>query len=468
MNRPLTMLTFILTMTTLLAVANPSTAAENPTDVTELRSPVFATAGDSEAQPLIQRLKAHKATVRAEELRVDQLLQAIGRQAGINIVVAADITETISFDVRDISFYEVFLFIMETRQLRYRQLNNVILVEKDKVKDKAEAAALQQELLTVRVCPRYGQASEFIEQLRPLVSTATGGSITVTARDACLLLKDREENLRRLEELLIELDRPVPQVHIEARIVTVNNEAKRRLGVDWNYDNLSTRNSLKAEALLSATSPTTNITFGFLRDNLDLNVKLQAMQDENLADLLSAPSILVLNGEEAIIKQGQEVPYTSSTAAGIGVQTNTSFREATLSLKVTPRVIQDAFVNLKVHVTNDSVDTVSTVGGQPLINKQEINTRLFLKNGTTVVIGGILKQNKSNYSTQVPGLGDIPILGHLFKSNEHEDTKRELLVFITTTVVNLEQLSDADNTNPDYIRKEFGLRKDNAGGKGGM
>ena len=150
------------------------------------------------------------------------------------------------------------------------------------------------------------------------------------------------------------------------------------------------------------------------------------------------------------------------------MQSNTLFREATLSLKVTPRVIQDAFVNLKVHVTNDSVDTVSTVGDQPLINKQEINTRLFLKNGTTVVIGGILKQNKSNYSNQVPGLGDIPILGHLFKSNEHEDSKRELLVFITTTVVNIEQLSEADNTNPDYIRKEFGLHKDNAGGKGGM
>lgn len=468
MNRPLTLLTFILTMTTLLAVANPGTAAENPTAATELRPPVSATAGDSEALPLIQLLKAHKATVRAEELRVDQLLQAIGRQAGINIVVAADITETISFDVRDISFYEVFHFIMETRQLRYRQLNNVILVEKDKVKDKAEAAALQQELLTVRVCPRYGQASEFIEQLRPLVSTATGGSITVTARDACLLLKDREENLQRLEELLIELDRPIPQVHIEARIVTVTNEAKKQLGVDWNYDNLSTRNPLTAATIMAtSTSPNTNITFGFLRNNLDLNVKLQAMQDANLADLLSAPSVLVLNGEEAIIKQGQEVPYTSSTAAGTGVQTNTSFREATLSLKVTPRVIQNAFVNLKVHVTNDSVAT-NMVGDQPLIDKQEINTRLFLKNGATVVIGGILKKSQTNYTTQVPGLGDIPILGQLFKSIAQEDSKRELLVFITTTVVNLEQVGEADNTNPDYIRKEFGLRKDNTVGKGGM
>lgn len=471
MNRPLTLPIFILTMTTLLAVANQVIAADNPVAATEPRPPVSLAAGESEALPLIQRLKAHKATVRAEELRVDQLLQAIGRQAGVNIVVAGDITETISFDVRDISFYEVFHFIMETRQLRYRQLNNVILVEKDKVKDKAEAAALQQELLTVRVCPRYGQASEFIEQLRPLVSTATGGSITVTSRGACLMFKDREENLRRLEELLIELDRPVPQVHIEARIVMITNEAKKKLGVNWKYDNLTTRNSIKADASTLknplSTDPYTNIAFGFLRNNLDLTVTLQAMQNENLAEVLSAPSVLVLNGEEAIIKQGQEVPYTSSTAAGTGVQTNTSFREATLSLKVTPRVIQDAFVNLKVHVTNDSVAT-NLVGDQPLIDKQEINTRLFLKNGDTVVIGGILKKNKSDSSNQIPGLGDIPILGHLFKSNEKEDSKRELLVFITTTVVNLEQLGEAENTNPDYIRKEFGLRKDNAAGsKGG-
>ncbi|OGR02452.1 MAG: hypothetical protein A2520_03940 [Deltaproteobacteria bacterium RIFOXYD12_FULL_53_23] len=463
MNKPLILMIFILSMTALLAAVNPATAIETPATATEPSS-----AGGNTTVPLIQKLKGHNATVRAEELRVDQLLQAIGRQAGINIVVAGDITDTISFDVRDISFYEVFHFIMETRQLRYRQLNNVILVEKEKVK--AETAALQQELLTVRVCPRYGQASEFIEQLRPLVSTTTGGSINVTSRGACLMFKDRVENLRRLEELLIELDRPVPQVHIEARIVTVTNEAKKRLGVNWDYNNLSTRNPLTATALTLqdplTTDPYTNITFGFLRDNLDLNVKLQAMQNENLAELLSAPSVLVLNGEEAIIKQGQEVPYTSSTAAGTGVQTNTSFREATLSLKVTPRVIQDAFVNLKVHVTNDSVAT-NLVGDQPLIDKQEINTRLFLKNGATVVIGGILKKNKSDYSNQVPGLGDVPILGHLFKSNEKEDSKRELLVFITTTVVNLEQLGEAENTNPDYIRKEFGLHKDNIGSKGG-
>ena len=510
MNRlPTLLLIFILTLTALFTVGHLATAAElsppaqpiveenkelprippSPAQpvIEEIKSPPqiptpaqpvagesklpplssSATQADTEKSkepPLAQQLKAHQSAIRAEELRVDLLLQAIGRQAGINIVVAGDITDTVTFDVRNISLYEVFHFIMDSKKLRYRQRNNVIMVEKDKPED-TNAATQQQNLRTARLCPRYGQADDYLAKLRPLL--APGGSITATGQGGCLLVKDQEDNLRRIEEMLFELDQPIPQVRIEARIVTVTNEAKKRLGVNWDkYDNLSTRNPLTAKALLPITDPSTNITFGFVRDNLKLDVELQAMQIENIAELLSAPSVLVLNGEEAIIKQGQEVPYTSSTAAGTGVQTNTSFREATLSLKVTPKIIQDAFVNLKVHVTNDSV-SASSSGGQPLIDKQEISTRLFLKNGSTVVIGGVLTQDRTNNSKQVPGLAAIPFFGHLFKNIENADTKRELLVFITATLVNVEQINATDNTNPDYTRKELGLRKDNAvGGKG--
>jgi type II secretory pathway component HofQ len=246
-----------------------------------------------------------------------------------------------------------------------------------------------------------------------------------------LVVRDSETNIARIKQILEELDQPIPQVHIEARIVTMGQEAIRRLGVKWNYDNLQTNPSISASSDLSVTN-TSTLAFGLLQDNLQLNVELQAMQQDNMLQILSAPSILVLDGNAAEIKQGQEVPYTSQS----GDLVNTSFREATLSLKVTPKVLQDNFIVLDVTVTNDSVDETSS-SSEPLINKQEIATNLFLENGVTVVIGGILLQKEDKQTGGVPVLSKIPLLGNLFKNSENKDTEAELVVFLTPTIVTM-------------------------------
>jgi len=411
-------------------------------------APVLAgAAADPENDaPLLAVLKNFPASMRTENLQVSLLLRGMGRQAGINIMVADNITDTINLDIEKLSLYEVFQVIMDAKQLRYYQKNNVLFVEK-----KADFQGQQRDLASERLCTKFGNAAAYIDQMKPLLGP--NGSITLTSRGNCLFIQDRAGNIPRLREMLVELDQPIPQVHIEARIVSISNEAKKQLGIIWGYNNyrdaaaLATKiNPITTSVDLHAATPTTSLAFGFIRQNINLNMELQAMQSDSLLEILSSPSVLVLDGKEAEIKQGKEIPYVTQTSNTI----NTSFREANLGLKVKPTVLQDGYIVLDVAVTNDSVDQTSTSTSGLLINKQAITTNLLLEDKVTVVIGGIVQQNKSNQNSKVPGLGDIPLFGNLFKNSNKLNDQTELMVFITPRIVSMtpKQTDEATNKGP--------------------
>ncbi|MCK5608715.1 hypothetical protein KAR91_42955 [Candidatus Pacearchaeota archaeon] len=387
---------------------------------------------------LVQRLKDFPTSMRCEDLDVSTLLRAMGRQAGINIFVSDKIEDTITFEMTDVSLYEVFQLVIDAKDLHYQERNNVIFVEK-----KSEFVEAQKDLETSRLCTTFSKASEYTGQMEQLKSPH--GRVTVTSRDDCLIVQDRKENIQRMRLLLTELDQPIPQVHIEARIVAVGKDAKDKLGVDWNYQNyrndafLALKDKpVTAGADLTLAGTTSNMTVGFIWDNMNLNFEIQALEEDQLLQILSAPSLLVLDGKEAEIKQGKEVPYTSQS----GDILTTSFREANLSLKVTPKILQDSFINLDVTVTNDSVDTKNTVSNEPLINRQEVTTSLFLKNRVTVVIGGIHYSEDNDLVSGVPILSDIPFLGRLFTSTDKNISNYELLIFITPTILSFENTQE--------------------------
>lgn len=393
---------------------------------------VYAGAEEA-ATPALDILKKHPASLRADNMQVSLLLRGMGRQAGINILVADSIQETISVDVDNLSLYDMFQMVMDAKQLRYYQKNNVIFVEK-----KTDSQGDSQDFTTERLCVKYGTADAYSEKLTPLLTQK--GSIVPTSRGNCLVARDQTSNLKRLRELLAALDQPTPQVHIEARIVTVTNEAKKRLGIIWGYNNYkdaaelaSKSNPITTSANLGVTDSSTSLAFGFIRQNLNLNATLQAMQDDNLLNILSSPSVLVLDGNEAEIKQGKEIPYVTQTSTVV----NTTFREANLGLKVKPTVLEDGLLSLNVHVTNDSVDPTTTAKGDLLINRQAITTNLLLENQVTIVIGGILQHTRTDASGSVPGLSDIPVLGHLFKNSRLQDGQSELMVFLKPRIVNM-------------------------------
>lgn len=408
--------------------------------------PAHATGNES---ALLDKLKGQPSSIRSENLRVDLLLRSIGKQAGVNIVMAETIDDTITLDVDNVNLYDVFQIVVDTKQLHYYEKNNILFVAKG-----GGADGRQQDVLTVRLCTQYANAGEYLDALKPLLSA--NGSLTVANRGNCLIVRDRDVNIARIEEMLAELDTPMPQVHIEARIVSISSAAKKELGIVWGLDNRKTTESVKFTSDLSLTAPTTNLTFGFLHSNLALDIDLQALQEENKLEILSAPRVMVVNGKEAEIKQGKEVPYVTQSGDII----NTSFREANLSLKVTPRIIQEEFIDLALVVTNDSVDMNTSNTGEPLINKQGISTNLFLQNGVTAVIGGILQENKNHQQSGVPGLADLPLLGNLFKSTQKNDEKAELVVFITPTIVNLKSAVVDKEKTPGYAKKVMSRAKE--------
>lgn len=397
--------------------------------------PQTATGADDNGPALLEKLQDHKVTLKTQDLKVETLLHAIARQAGINIFVADNIDETISVDMEEIVLRELFLLIMEAKQLHYTEKGKVVFVEK-----KSDFKKGLKDVITARFCTKFGNVAEHLDQLQLAMSPE--GSITKANRGKCVIIRDHANNVVRAEKMLAELDQPVPQIHIEARIVTISQEAKKRLGIKWGYDNRLTTDPVNAGVDLSVAGSST-VSIGFIRDNLNLAVDIQALHQEDMLEILSAPQILVMDGKEAEIKQGKEVPYVTQS----GDLLNTSFREANLSLKVTPTVMQDDFVLLDLLVTNDSVDQSSVAGAEPLISKQEISTNLLLENNSTVVIGGILLESDDNQHGSVPGLSRLPIVGNLFKNKETSRERSELLVFITPKVVNMHALSILGNND---------------------
>ncbi len=405
-------------------------------------------AGDN----LVESLRAHPASLRSKDLSVPVLLRSIGRQAGVNIFVADNITGVISLDMEDVTLHEIFQLVIRTRGLHYSEGNQAIIVET--LADYLESG---RGITTERVCMDFSNGSDVKGQLETLLSER--GSITVTSDNSCLLIKDRAENIAVIEEMLSQIDKPNPQIHIESRIVFISKEGRDRLGVKWGMDG-SNNNVLGANSGtftnltdLGVQAASTNMAMGLIWDNFSLDVDLQALLDENLLQILSAPSLLVLDGQTAMIKNGKEVPYTSQSGDSVS---NTEFREALLSLEVTPKISKDAYLRLDVAVTNDSVDQTNDVDGEPLINRQEIKTMLFLKDRVTVVIGGIHVSSDDLDISKVHGLGDIPFLGALFRSKAKTTGNYELMIFLTPTIVSMETLLGTSERHLEKVDRALG------------
>ncbi|MEN8256673.1 MAG: hypothetical protein ABFS09_02310 [Thermodesulfobacteriota bacterium] len=421
-------------------------------------------AGAAQDNVLVEKLRDYPATLQCENLEVSTLLRAIGRQSGINIYVSDAIKDTISFEMNNVSLYDVFELIVEAKKLHFSETKSAIFVETTEEYDKARKG-----VITERICTDYGNSAKLKEQLDQLLSDQ--GIITVTNNDSCLIIKDQEENVADIKQMLSQIDRPIPQIHIEARVVVVSKEGKQQLGIKWGADNIghplrvgwkngspvNLTGELVSDLGVAAASSAMNI--GFIWDNVNLNIDLEALAQDNLLHVLSTPSLLVLDGHEAEIKQGKEVPYTSQSGDVI----NTEFREANLSLQVTPKIIKNAFVNLDVSVTNDSIDQTNDVGGEPLINRQEITTNLFLEDKVTVVIGGIHVSGDDIDKGRVPGLAAIPILGNLFKNKERTQENYELMIFLTPTIVSMAEIASqakerdklVDETLSKDVHKKF-------------
>lgn len=305
------------------------------------------------------------------------------------------------------------------------------------------------ELATVYFSVNFAKPAEIAAKISEAKSDR--GKVSVDERTSLIIYSDYPARVANARTLLARLDRPTPQVLIEARIITLKSDVKRTLGVNLNFkstqpSSASTSPSFLQEFALNAPSaagPQFAMSLAQLVGNtlLQVDMQISALQTANEARIVAAPRVLTLDNVKAVVTQGTQIPYlvVGDTAANI---TATQFKDATLELQVVPHITPDRKVRMEINAKQDTVSTTLGAQGQPGIDTRKITTELLVDDGNVVVIGGVINNQTNRDKTATPGLSDIPLLGHLFKTENAEDQRNELLIFISPKIVEVSKPSD--------------------------
>ncbi|MDB6046973.1 MAG: hypothetical protein JWM63_5524 [Gammaproteobacteria bacterium] len=428
-----------------------------------------------------------RLTLNFQEIETRAVLQLLADASGQNIVVSDSVTGNVTLRLQNVPWDQALDIVLRTKGLDKRKQDNVIIVapqEELAAREKADLAARKdiQELAPLRaeyLQVNYAKAAD----MAALIKTQSGsllsprGSVAVDERTNTLLLQDTSDRLGDIRRLVATLDIPVRQVLIEARIVIVNDDFERDLGARVGFTSVhpngngvvttsgtaSATDTIVGSAMTNASTtgnpfpvtiptgtagaptrynvnlpvsnPAGSFALGILGSNFLVDLELSAAQAETRAAVISSPRVITANQKEATIEQGTEIPYQQSASSGA---TTISFKKAVLSLKVTPQITPDNRIILDLDVRNDSIGKVVVTSGGvnvPSIDTKEINTQVLVNDGQTVVLGGVLDTESRDSSTKVPWLGDVPILGNLFKTTTKVDNKNELLIFVTPKIV---------------------------------
>ncbi|MEZ9161005.1 type IV pilus secretin PilQ [Vibrio lentus] len=435
------------------------------------------------SKPLVKESAAEKSVLEKEgklisinfqDIPVRNVLQLIADYNDFNLVVSDSVSGNLTLRLDGVPWQQVLDIILQVKGLDKRVDGNVILVAPKAELDLREQQALEKsrleeelgELKSEIIKINFAKATDIADMIggEGAVSMLSDrGSITIDERTNSLLIRELEENIAVIRGIIESLDIPVKQVQIEARIVTVTEGNLDELGVRWGVS--STNGSFKVggsiegnhpsqiapyddnggdsaiddylNVNLGATSPNaSSIAFQVAKLGSDtlLDLELSALQQESKAEIISSPRLITTNKKPAYIEQGTEIPYLESSSSGA---TSVAFKKAVLSLKVTPQITPDNRLVLDLSVTQDRPGQVVKTGtGEAVaIDTQRIGTQVLVNNGETVVLGGIFQHSISSTVDKVPLLGDLPVLGALFRRSYENVGKSELLIFVTPKVV---------------------------------
>jgi type IV pilus assembly protein PilQ len=298
-------------------------------------------------------------------------------------------------------------------------------------------------LVTEYINVNYSDAKSEVLPLIQNLLTEKRGSISVDQRNNQLIVTDVAAKIKQIREVVNRIDTVTPQVIIEAKVVEVNTEFTNEIGIDWTAtigpDDFG-NGTLTGDVAMNFPSEGAGSTLGFVFQQLSpntpvlLDAQLNAIEARNEGRIISAPKIVTLDNKQAKIKQGIEYPYLERDASG---NATVKFKNIDLLLEVTPTVTPDDRILMKIYITKNDIATITA--GVPSLSTNEAQTELLVNDGDTIVIGGILKKTEQDSMTGWPGLNKIPLLGWLFKTEGKSEDSRELLIFITPQIVQLEQ-----------------------------
>jgi len=391
------------------------------------------------------------------------VLRSFAEISGLNIVIDPNVQGTVDVALRDVPWDQALDIILRANKLGYSVDGTIVRIapittlsgEEKERGDLFRAQADAGQLVTMTRQLSYSSGQEIVTLLKAANILSNRGQAFVDTRTNTLIVTDLQERLTSTTELVNTLDKPQPQVEIEARIVQTNKTYARALGIQWgftgavspalgNTTSLAFPNSgtlagrapgagttaVNLPAAGGATSAV-GLTLGSVNGAFNLDVALSALESSGNGRLLSTPKVSTLNNVAAEMTQGIQIPIQTSTNNTV----TTSFKDAALTLKVTPQITAANTVIMQIQLENATPDFGRLVGGIPPINTQRAITTVLVLDGQTSVIGGIYTSNMTSTKDQTPGLGSIPILGWLFRRERLDDQNTELLIFITPKII---------------------------------
>ena len=443
-------------------------------------SPVLAgapgrAAGAVEGEPEAKRYGGRPVTFNFQDVPVRTVLQLIAEESGLNVVASDTVQGNVTLRLINVPWDQAMDIVLRAKQLDKRRDGNVIWIAPQKeIADFEQALAdarianeVREPLVTEYIPVNYGIAEDIAGLLTDdskQAQTAGGGggsktagggflsprgSVSFDSRTNTLLVVDIQSKVDEIKNMLAILDRPVDQVLIEARIVVASETFARDLGVMFGVQD-------RTGTLVNSNETTTDSGFlvnlpanpaagilnlSILRQDIALDLEHSALEEEGRGEVVSNPRVITANQREAIIRQGQEVAYLTiqpATTPGAVAQATVEFKEVLLELKVTPTITQDGRVYLNLAVKKDEVSELiaNPAGGfVPQIARREVSTAVLIDNGQTVVVGGVYEFKDREDLRKVPFLGDLPVLGNLFKNKSRDIEKAELLIFVTPRVL---------------------------------
>lgn len=377
-----------------------------------------------------------------QDVELRSVLQVMADYAGINLVAGDSVQGRITLRLEGVPWDQALDLVLRSKGLGRRQEGNVLLVapvaelagQVQGMRQEVLLEPLQRELIPVFHAGAGELAELLLASLADDGALAGRGSLGVDARTNTLVATQPAARLAELRRLVAQLDVPVRQVMIEARIVEANVDYEKALGVRWGGPLYGTDRQLGGDLFvdLGVERAAAGLGVGLLRSDILLDLELSAMEKSGNGEIISQPKVVTADKETARILKGTEVPYQETTRSGA---TSVSFREASLSLEVTPQITPDDKVIMAVRVTKDEPDFINALNDVPPIRKNEVNAKVRVTDGQTIVIGGVYSTSQNKVVDKVPFFGDLPYVGRLFRRDALQEKKSELLVFLTPRIM---------------------------------
>jgi type IV pilus assembly protein PilQ len=415
----------------------------------------------SQEEPSLRERLDRRISVEVRKTPIEDVVRLITEQADVDVVMSPNVEGETTVKLTDVSLEEALRSILEVHGYDYTIGDNII-----RVLTRDEMPQVPEREMTEVLEITYADVSEVVKSLDKFKSST--GSVSHIQGTSHILVTDKEKKVQAMTRFIDEIDRMTPQVLVEARIYDVTSKDRFDIGVQWEAGTGTTYDAFGEPDIATRTEPfatggfngtiakaentTGAVRLGWLTDKIDIDILLKAQQENVDAKLLANPRILVLDNETADIKIISEIPYQELTESALGGAIGTTaFREVGVELQVTPHLARrDEMIRLHLQPVFSVVTGEVQVAGigvtypQPVVDRRQADTKLLVKNGQTVVLGGLRKKEVAKQINKIPLLGDLPLAGPLFRFKGENTVNSELLVSITPWIVEDASLSDAE------------------------